>query len=55
MEGAVARVGLRPRVTIAGGEDRTRALALHEEAHRLCFIARSGKFRVEVAPEVVVG
>lgn len=45
------RVALRPAVTIAGG-DPARATELHREAHRLCFIARSINFPVEVAPEI---
>lgn len=45
------RATLRPAVTIAGG-DATRARELHHEAHRLCFIARSVNFPIEVAPEV---
>lgn len=53
--GAVVRVMLRPRVTIAHGGDRAKALALHEDAHRRCFIARSVRFPVEVAAEVGVG
>ncbi len=52
--GEFVRVTLRPKVKIAAGndDDRARALALHEEAHRFCFIARSVKFPVEVVPEV---
>jgi organic hydroperoxide reductase OsmC/OhrA len=46
------RVELRPIVTIARGNDRARALGLHHDAHRLCFIARSVNFPVEVAPEI---
>jgi len=52
--GAVVRVVLKPRATITAGGDRAKALALHGEAHRLCFIARSVNFPVEVEPEVVV-
>ena len=52
--GAFVRVVLRPRVQIAAGDDRTKALALHREAHRLCFIARSVNFPVEVEPKVEV-
>lgn len=37
---------LRPRVTLAGGSDRATAMALHGEAHRLCFIANSVSFPV---------
>lgn len=46
------RVELRPVVTIAPGDDRARALALHHDAHRLCFIARSVNFPVEVQAEI---
>jgi organic hydroperoxide reductase OsmC/OhrA len=50
--GAFVRVVLKPQVTIAPGSDRAKALALHDEAHRLCFIARSVRFPVEVAAEI---
>jgi len=52
--GEFVRVLLRPAVVIAAGDDRTKALALHEEAHSFCFIARSVKFPVEVSPEIAV-
>lgn len=51
--GEFVRVVLKPRVTISAG-DRERALALHHEAHRFCFIANSVKFPVEAEPEVVL-
>ncbi len=50
--GQFARVELRPAVTLASG-DANRALELHHEAHRLCFIARSVNFSVVVTPEIV--
>lgn len=52
--GAFVRVVLKPRVTIAQGSngERSKALALHEKAHHLCFIARSVRFPVEVVPEI---
>jgi organic hydroperoxide reductase OsmC/OhrA len=50
--GTFVRVVLKPRVTVAGGSDRGKALALHEEAHHLCFIARSVRFPVEVAAQI---
>jgi organic hydroperoxide reductase OsmC/OhrA len=50
--GAFVHVVLKPRVTIASGGDRAKALALHEEAHHLCFIARSVRFAVDVAAEI---
>jgi organic hydroperoxide reductase OsmC/OhrA len=51
--GAFVRVVLQPRVSIAKGGDRDKALALHDSAHHLCFIARSVAFPVEVAPEIL--
>lgn len=50
--GAFVRVVLQPRVRIAEGGDRGQALALHEQAHHLCFIARSVRFPVEVAAQI---
>lgn len=50
--GAFVRVVLRPQVRIAAGGDPSKALALHEKAHHLCFIARSVSFPVEVAPQI---
>ncbi|HEY2036514.1 MAG TPA: OsmC family protein [Steroidobacteraceae bacterium] len=50
--GRFVRVALKPRVTIAKGSDRAQARALHEQAHHLCFIARSVHFPVDVAPEI---
>jgi organic hydroperoxide reductase OsmC/OhrA len=37
---------LRPRVVIAAGSDRAKAAALHEQAHKICFIANSVNFPV---------
>jgi organic hydroperoxide reductase OsmC/OhrA len=51
--GEFVRVTLRPAVTLAAGSDAGRALDLHRGAHRLCFIARSVNFPVEVEPEIV--
>ncbi|MBI2516556.1 MAG: OsmC family protein [Opitutae bacterium] len=51
--GQFTRVVLRPAVRIAPGSDRAKAVALHEEAHRYCFIARSVNFTVEIEPTVV--
>ncbi len=49
--GEFAGVTLRPHVTIASG-DPEKAQALHAEAHRFCFIARSVKFPVAHAPTI---
>jgi organic hydroperoxide reductase OsmC/OhrA len=49
--GEFERVVLRPAVKISNHEDRGKARTLHEEAHRLCFIARSVRFPVEIIAE----
>jgi organic hydroperoxide reductase OsmC/OhrA len=51
--GEFVQVVLRPTVEVSAGDDRAKALALHSEAHRLCFIARSVRFRVDIAPEIM--
>ena len=50
--GEFTRVVLRPEVTITPGSDLARALELHHEAARLCFVARSMNFPVEHEPSV---
>ena len=52
--GQFTRVVLRPRVTILEADAAEKAGALHEEAHRFCFIARSVRFPVEVEPTIEV-
>jgi organic hydroperoxide reductase OsmC/OhrA len=44
--GAFTSATLRPRVQIAVGADPALAMALHEQAHERCFIARSVNFPV---------
>jgi organic hydroperoxide reductase OsmC/OhrA len=51
--GAFVAVILHPRVKISGESDASRARALHEEAHRLCFIANSVNFPVRNVPEIM--
>jgi len=48
--GRFVRVELRPRVMLAPAADSARALALHEAAHRRCFIANSVCCEVTVRP-----
>jgi organic hydroperoxide reductase OsmC/OhrA len=50
--GRFTRAVLRPVATLAAGGDAALALALHEEAHRLCFIANSVNFPVSIEPTV---
>src|SRR5208337_2544976 len=46
-------VVLRPRVTLAPGSDATKARALHERAHGICFIANSVDFDVRNEPTIL--
>jgi len=48
----VTEVTLRPRVTVTVESDAARALHLHEEASKLCFIARSVNFPVRHEPVI---
>lgn len=48
--GGFREVVLRPRVTLAAGADLERARALHDEAHRLCYIANSVRCPVRCEP-----
>jgi organic hydroperoxide reductase OsmC/OhrA len=50
--GQFIEVTLKPQVKVASGDDGAKALALHDEAHRLCFISRSVSFAVSVAGRV---
>ncbi len=52
--GRFTRVVLRPHATISRSSDRDSALAIHEHAHRMCFIASSVRFPVECEPTFAV-
>ena len=52
-EGQFVRVVLKPTVKISAGDSRAQALDLHREAHRLCFIARSVRFAVDIVPGIM--
>lgn len=43
-------VTLRPEVTLAPGSDASQVPALHEDAHRRCFVANSVNFPVRCEP-----
>jgi organic hydroperoxide reductase OsmC/OhrA len=47
-------VVLRPRVWVVPGSDVERATAMHEQAHRTCFIASSVNFTVRHEPEILI-
>jgi len=50
--GEFVQVTLKPVVTILADDDGARALALHDEVHRFCAIARSVNFPVRITPEI---
>ena len=52
--GRFTQAVLRPVAAIAAGGDAARATTLHEEAHRLCFIANSVNFPIAIEPTVLV-
>lgn len=52
--GRFTGVVLRPEVSVAAGSDVDRALALHDRAHALCYIANSTNFPVTHEPVVRV-
>ena len=52
--GRFTQVVLRPVAALAAGGDAALATALHEEAHRLCYIANSVNFPVLIEPTVVI-
>jgi organic hydroperoxide reductase OsmC/OhrA len=53
--GEFVRIVLRPEIRISAASDTAKADALHHEAHRFCFIARSVNFPVEIEATVTVG
>jgi organic hydroperoxide reductase OsmC/OhrA len=50
--GEFTRVLLRPRMRITEAARAGEAAAIHDDAHRLCFLARSMRFAVEHEPVV---
>jgi organic hydroperoxide reductase OsmC/OhrA len=53
--GEFTSVTLHPVMTISDPRRKSDALALHERAHEMCFIARSVKFPVHHEAEILVG
>jgi organic hydroperoxide reductase OsmC/OhrA len=51
---AFTEVTLRPRVTVTEESMLAKAAELHDDAHRLCFIANSVNFPVRHQPTVEV-
>jgi organic hydroperoxide reductase OsmC/OhrA len=50
--GEFVKVTLNPQVTISSSDDQAQARSLHDQAHHLCFIARSVNFPVDIIPEI---
>ncbi len=53
--GQFVEVTLNPSVTVKEESMIAKALELHEEANKMCFIARSVKFPVRHRPTAIVG
>ncbi|MFQ5779886.1 MAG: OsmC family protein [Nitrospiria bacterium] len=51
----MVRILLRPKIVVAEGTDREKALALVQKAHAQCFIANSVTTEAVIQPNVVVG
>ena len=51
--GAFSRVTLHPQVRIADETQTAKAVAIHDQAHHLCFIANSVNFDVLCEPTVL--
>jgi organic hydroperoxide reductase OsmC/OhrA len=51
--GRFISVVLRPAVTVAAGCDKAKAISLHNDAHRMCFIANSVSCPVSIEPCLV--
>ena|SRR5215471_274875 len=50
--GKFESVTLRPKVKLTPESDAAKAIALHEDVHRYCFIANSVNFEIAVEPKV---
>lgn len=52
--GQFSEVVLRPVVTVTATSDTAKAVAVHDDAHHTCFLARSMNFPVRCEPRIVV-
>jgi organic hydroperoxide reductase OsmC/OhrA len=50
--GQFSEVVLRPQVTVQSAGMKDKAMRLHDDAHRMCFIARSVNFPVHHLPTI---
>jgi organic hydroperoxide reductase OsmC/OhrA len=51
--GRFASIVLHPTAKVAVGSDRAKAISLHRDAHRMCFIANSVSCPVSIEPAVI--
>ena len=52
--GQFQEIRLRPQVELASAEHADRAMALHERAHRMCYIANSVNFPIHHEPTTTI-
>lgn len=50
--GRFTSITLRPEITITNDSDKKKALAIHDDVHQYCFIARSINFPVAFDPVI---
>ncbi len=53
--GQFSKIILRPTITVQMPAMKEKALSLHHEANKMCFIARSVNFPIHHEPEILVG
>jgi len=51
--GRFSKVVLRPEIVISYKSDLQKAHALHEQAHKMCFIANSCNFPITCKPKII--
>ena len=51
-KGKFVEAVLNPKITITADSDAEKAVSLHDEIHKYCFIARSVNFPVSYKPEI---
>lgn len=53
--GRIVQVALQPTVVVSKRDMIAKAKSLHEEAHKMCFIANSVNFPIHCQPNIQVG
>jgi organic hydroperoxide reductase OsmC/OhrA len=52
VKGQFTKITLHPQITVKAGDDLQRAVNLHHDAHKECFIANSVNFPILCEPDV---